>query len=69
MPLSMMSVGQTESIKRVGGKDETRRFLASLGFVVGEEVRVVSENGGNLICSVKGSRIAIDRSMANRIIV
>jgi ferrous iron transport protein A len=49
------------------GKDETRKFLGSLGFTAGESVTVVSENGGNLILSVKDSRIALDRSMAQRI--
>ena len=37
--------------------------------MVGEEVRVVSELGGNLILSVKDSRVALDKSMAMRILV
>ena len=41
--------------------------LAELGFVVDGEVTVVSELGGSLILQVKDSRIALDRSMANRI--
>jgi ferrous iron transport protein A len=46
-----------------------RRHLAELGFVVGESVTVVSEMGGNMILSVKESRVALDKSMANRILV
>lgn len=45
------------------------QHLAEIGFVVGEEVRVVSELGGNLILSVKDSRVALDKSMAMRILV
>ena len=41
----------------------------SLGFVPGAEVSVVSELGGNLILSVKESRIALDKTMAMRIMV
>lgn len=67
MPLTLVRVGQSVSIKMVTGKDETRKFLGSLGFTTGESVTVVSENGGNLILSVKNSRIALDRSMAMRI--
>ncbi|HCG63488.1 MAG TPA: ferrous iron transport protein A [Sphaerochaeta sp.] len=67
MPLTFIKVGQSASIKAVLGKDETRRFLGSLGFTAGESVTVVSENGGNLILSIKDSRIALDRSMAQRI--
>ena len=43
--------------------------LAELGFVVGTEVTVVSELGGNLILHVKESRIALDKTMAMRIMV
>ena len=57
------------TIKDIKGKDETRRFLESLGFVVGGNVSVVSEIDGNLIVNVKESRVAISKSMANRIMV
>lgn len=69
MPLSMVNVGEKRSIQRITGKDEVRRFLENLGFVEGSSVTVVSQNGGNLIVNVKDTRVAIDRSMANRIMV
>ena len=69
MPLSMLSVGSTDTIKKITGKDEVRQFLSSLGLVEGERVTVVSEIHGNLILGVKDSRIALDRSLANRIMV
>lgn len=69
MPLSMARPGQTISIKHISGKDETRRHLENLGLVVGEDVTVVSEIAGNLILNVKGARIALDRAMANRIMI
>ncbi len=69
MPLTMLSVGESETIKRITGKDETRKFLANLGFVEGEKVTVVSTLNGNLILGVKDSRIALDHNLANRIMV
>lgn len=69
MPLSMAREGESNIIKRIGGRDETRRFLENLGFVVGSAVTVVTENGGNLIVNVKESRVAIGRDMANKIMV
>lgn len=69
MPLSMADVGVKKCIVKVNGRDEQRKQLAKLGFVEGTEVTVVSELSGNMIVSVKDSRIAIDRSLANRIIV
>ncbi len=69
MPLTMADPGRPVSIKKIHGKDETRRFLESLGFVEGAFVTVVSELGGNVILNVKNTRIAIDRRMASRIMV
>ena len=69
MPLSMVNSGEKKQVIRVTGKDETRKFLANLGFVEGSEVTVVSVIAGNLIVNIKDTRVAIDRSMANRIMV
>ena len=67
MPLTLVGIGKPACIKRILGKDDTQRFLGSLGFVAGQSVTIVAETGGNLILSVKDSRIAIDKSMAQRI--
>ena len=69
MPLGMANVGDINIIKKINGRDEVRQHLAELGFVVGETVQVVSEMGGNMILSVKDSRIALDKTMAMRIMV
>ena len=69
MPLTMAPVGQASKIQRVGGNDETKRFLANLGFVVGSEVTVISAIGGNVIVSIKDSRVAINQDMARHIMV
>ena len=69
MPLTMLNIGETGEIKRIGGNEETRRFLHNLGFVVGAEVGVVSAIGGNVIVNIKDSRVAINEDMAKRIMV
>ena len=69
MPLTMVNSGEENEIKRVGGKEETRRFLENLGFVQGAKVTVVSQIGGNVIVNVKESRVAISKEMANKILV
>lgn len=69
MPLTMAKAGERNLIKKVTGKDEVRRFLASLGFVEGESVTVVSEIAGNMILNIKDTRVALDKSMANRIMI
>ena len=69
MPSTMLNIGETGEIKRIGGNEETRRFLNNLGFVVGAEVSVVSAIGGNVIVNIKDSRVAINKDMAKRIMV
>lgn len=69
MPLTMAKPGETVIIRKITGRDEVRQHLAELGFVVDGAVTVVSEMAGNLILQVKDSRIALDKSMANRVMI
>ena len=69
MPLTMLNTGEPSTINKVGGKEETRRFLEKLGVVPGGEVTVVSEIDGNMIVNIKDSRVAIGKDMANKIMV
>ena len=69
MPLTMAKAGEKNVIKKVGGREETRRFLENLGFVAGGFVTVVSEISGNMIVNVKESRVAINKDMANKIMI
>ena len=68
MPLTMARPGETVVIRKITGRDEVRQHLAELGFVVDESVTVISEMAGNLILQVN-SRVAVDRTMANRIMI
>ena len=69
LPLPMASQGEPVTIKKIGGKQETKKFLETLGFVVGGTITVVSEINGNMIVNVKDSRVAIGKDMANKIMV
>lgn len=68
LPVSMARVGESGTIVSISGKEEVRKYLAELGFTPGAEVKAVCQSGGNMILDVKGSKIAIDRHMANRIL-
>lgn len=69
MTLTVAPLGSKMTVFKVTGKDETRQFLANLGFVEGAFVRVVSELNGNVIIKVRETRVALDKSLSNRIIV
>jgi len=69
MPLMMAQTGVENSIKKVGGKEEIRQFLANLGFVPGSHITVISEIAGNVIVNIKESRVAISKEMAEKIMI
>lgn len=56
-------------IKKIGGREETRRFLEHLGFVTGGMVTVISVIGGSVIVNIRDARVAIGTEMANKIFV
>ena len=69
LPMAMAKVGEKVVIRRITGDEKVRQRLAELGFVVDEEVTVLSASYGNLIVKVKDARIAVGLDMANRILV
>lgn len=69
MPLTFANIGEEVTIKKINGKDDTKKFLGSLGFVVNDKVTIVSKIDGNLIVNVKETRVAIDSKMAARIMI
>lgn len=68
-PLTMASRGETSSVVKITGNDDVRRHLADMGFVAGAQVSVISELGGGIILSLGGGRMALDKCMANRIMI
>ena len=63
MPLTLADIGTENTIRRVGGNEETRRF------VTGTPITVLSSIGGNVIVNVKDSRVAINEDMARHIMI
>ncbi|MGI5824418.1 MAG: FeoA family protein [Bacillota bacterium] len=69
MPLSMIHESEVRYIKKIGGSEETKRFLGNLGFTVGEMVTVITKINSNVIVKVKEARVAISSEMASKIMV
>ena len=69
MPVTMAEAGETVTVRKITGTDVVKQHLSELGFMIGEQITVVSKNGGNLILQVKDCRIAIDETMARRILI
>ena len=69
MPLTLAGIGEVNTIRRVGGNEETRRFLENLGFLAGTKITVLSAIGGNVIVNVRDSRVAINADMERHIMI
>jgi len=69
MPLAMVLEGETRVITDFKGPEEMKRHLQDLGFTRGEKVRVVGDNPSGLILMVKGVKVALNRGLANKIMV
>lgn len=69
MPLTLTNDGEEAIIRHIGGSPDVKRHLEDLGFVAGENVRIISRIGGNVIVVVKETRLAIDQAMAAKIMV
>lgn len=69
MPLTMLSLGKSAMINDCRMKESSRKFLEGLGIIPGTIITIISENGGNLIVSVKDSRLALSKGIAQQVIV
>ena len=69
VPLFTVKPGTRCRIGRIGGKEELRRHLFNLGFTIGESLTVMQGSSGDLIVDIRGSRIAIDRSITSKIMI
>ena len=69
MPLNLADIGETNTIRRIGGTPEVKKHLENLGFVVGGNVQIVNSLGGNVIVNVKEARVAISEEMARKIMI
>lgn len=69
MPLSFLKKGETGKVSKILGNDVIKAHLEDLGFVTGADICVINELAGNIIVNVKESRVAIDRNLANKIMV
>lgn len=69
MPLLFANPGDEVKISGVNGNPQVRQHLNELGFNVGSLVTIVQKVKTGLIVKVKEARVALDSSLASKIIV
>ena len=69
MPLLFANPGDEVKISGVNGNPQVKQHLNELGFNVGSLVTIVKKVKSGLIVKVKEARVALDSSLASKIIV
>jgi len=69
IPLSMISPGQSVKLVDIDAGRKLRHRLTELGLTPGVELQVMQDQGGPMLVAVYGSRLALGRGMAHKILV
>ena len=69
IPLIFAAIGEEQIIHKIVGDPAERKHLENLGFVAGGNITVLSSNDGDVVIKVKETSVAINREMAEKILV
>lgn len=69
LPLSELAPGERGEVEALGGGRGARRRLGELGLVPGTAVEVLGSPRGPVLVLVRGSRVAIGRGMARKVMI
>ena len=67
MPLYLADSEQWVSITKITGSDQVKKRLGTMGFTVGEQVKIVNRVEENVIVKIKGVSVALSHELAKRI--
>jgi len=68
-PLSTAPLNQKLRVVKVAAGRRATHRLTEMGLTPGVEVKIVQDNGGPLLLAVRGSRLAIGRCLAHKVLV
>ena len=69
MPLYLAILNQSVIISRISGNDKIKKHLETMGFTIGESIKVINHIDENVIVKIKGVSIALSHELAKRIYV
>ena len=69
MPIALAPINTELKVVRVLADDKTKKHLESLGILVNSSLIVISSVNGGVVVAVKEGRLALDRSIASKILV
>lgn len=69
MQLQDLQIGQTYTITACLAPEDIRRHLAHLGLKTGQDIRLISKTKTNAIIQIKASRLALDQTVIESLVL
>ena len=69
MPIGLAPLNTKMKVVRVLADEKTKKHLESLGILANSLITVISSVNGGVVVAVKEGRLALDRSIASKILV
>ena len=69
MNMQTLQIGQIYLVKDILLQEDVRKHLNHLGLKIGQEIRIISKTKDNAIIQVKASRLALDQSVLNSLVL
>ena len=69
MPIALAPLNVDMKIVKILVDEKTKKHLESLGILVNSSIKVISSVNGGVVVAVKDGRLALDRSIASKILV
>ena len=69
MPIGLAPLNTDMRVVKVLTDEKTKKHLESLGILLNSSIRIISSVNGGVVVAVKEGRLALDRSIASKILV
>jgi len=69
MPIALAPTNTEIKVVKILADEKTKKHLESLGILIGSSLVVISSVNGGVVIAVKDGRLALDRSIASKILV
>ena len=69
MPIGLAPLNTEMKVVKILVDDKTKKHLESLGILINSNITIISSVNGGVVIAVKEGRLALDRSIASKILV
>ena len=69
MPITLAPLNTDIRVVRILCDDKTKKHLEDLGININAIIKVLSSVNGGVVIAIKNGRLALDRSIASKILV